>query len=595
MEDVRWKRERFSLMKKKNIFPLPYSIFHKRSFIFLLSVFFSGCSLLGLHIKIHNPHKAGKYPPVSKALKLQGELTKYRSCYDVKYYNLNIDIDPAKQYINGHVAITSLATEDIDTLQFDLYKNMKLKRVSIWNNIVDKKHTYMYEMKIGYKRVEGAVFISTSEKISAGNYFTIYIDYEGSPQQAKKAPWDGGLVWKKDKQGNPWVGVACETEGASLWWPCKDHNSDEADSTSISISVPKGLMCVCNGQFKDSNEVDANRMNYSWFVSYPINNYDVTFYIGKLKLLHDVYDSPVTGKQLPLNHYVLPANYDIAKEHFQQLKGQLAVYEKLYGAYPWYNDGFKLVESPYAGMEHQSAIAYGNGFKNDYNNFDYIILHETAHEWWGNSVTAADLADVWLQEGFATYSEALYVESQHGKQAYLNYLRFQRMFIINRRPVVGPVGRRWFWYKDGDVYMKGTWVLHTLRSLINNDNMFFDIIKSFRVTYNMKTVSSQNFIDLVNARSGKDYLWFFKQYLYNRFTPVLEYKVNGSKFIYQWSHTDIDFSMPISVRINGTLYEISPFVYKKSILDAKEPIRENELQFNDDMMLFGKKKCGSFN
>jgi aminopeptidase N len=238
----------------------------------------------------------------------------------------------------------------------------------------------------------------------------------------------------------------------------------------------------------------------------------------------------------------------------------LKFYEEKFGPFPWYADGFKLVESPYTGMEHQSAIAYGNGYKNTYyGSIDYIILHETAHEWWGNSVTASDLAHAWLHEGFATYAEALYVEKLKGRDAYLDYmLFFQRYYIINRRPIVAPNGLRYFNYKDSDIYMKGSWMLHTLRFTINNDSLFFDLIKSFYLRYAQKEITSQAFVDLVNAKTGVDYNWFFKQYLHNRFVPELHYVIQGTTLYYCWQKTALDFILPVRVKGLKNVISILP-------------------------------------
>jgi aminopeptidase N len=512
----------------------------------ILALIFSGCGLYGIHFHLKNPRKAGKYPKVTQKDKLRGELTKYRSCYDVKHYALNITVDNEKKYIKGYVNIHAEATAVFDTLQVDLYPGMKI-------NSIEYKG-----QKLVYKRKEGAVFIGMPAAVSKGEKIMLRVDYEGMPRIAPKPPWNGGFVWKEDKNKRPWIGVACEGLGASLWWPCKDHLSDEPDSTAINITVKKGLMCVSNGRLRDSISA-GDQTTYKWFVSYPINTYNITLYIGDLKLLHDTYTSKLTGKTLDLDHYVLPYNYEIAKTHFQQLKKHLDFYEKYFGEYPWHRDGFKFVESPYAGMEHQSAIAYGNGYKNGNDGFDYIVLHEAAHEWWGNSVTNLDYADIWIHEGFATHCEALYVEQDRGKQAYINYLLFQRWFIKNERPVVGPTGRNYFNYKDSDPYMKGTWILHTLRTTIDNDPLYFDILRSFYQQYKGKQVTSQDFIDLVNSKTGKDYTGFFKQYLYTRKVPVLEYYLDKEgNLAYRWKETDGSFTIPVQARIGNSSMIIYP-------------------------------------
>ena len=556
------------------------------TFSFLLFTL-QGCFILGIHTKVKNAKHAGKYPEFTEAKKLLGNPnTKYRTCYDVKHYNLNVYVDEKKKYLKGNVTITANAVSGFDTLQIDLYQNMKVNGIGFASlNSIQEKDTKF--INTSYTRRQGAIFIPFKQK--AGEIFKINIDYEGSPVEAKKPPWKGGFVWKKDKEKNPWIGVACESDGASLWWPCKDVNNDEPDSVSITIQCSKNLTAVSNGKFMGKQSMDDINY-YSWRVSYPINPYDVTLYIGNFKLLADSMKSSVSGEMLPINYYVLPYNYEKAKTHFQQAKTYLSFYEKTFGTYPWYRDSYKLIESPYAGMEHQSAIAYGNGYKNNKGlGFDYIVLHETAHEWWGNGVTASDFADVWLQEGFATYSEALYVESKFGKSSYLRYMLFYRLFIKNKWPVCGPRDVRYFYYKNSDCYQKGAWVLHTLRTQLNNDSVFFDIIKTFQAKFRYKTCTSQDFIDVVNEKTNDEYAWFFKQYLYKREAPILEYYWDGQKFYYRWDKVDADFKMPVEIMLDNSL-KITLYPKKSDNLVQITPISRDTykaISFDNIMRLYG--------
>lgn len=559
----------------------------------LLAFGFSSCFILGIHTKVQNPKHAGRYPKFSEGLKLLGNQdSKYRRCFDVTFYEINITVDEKKKYLKGEVEIVATALSDFDTLQIDLFENMRINKMRL-SPIPSPKEEGSNFQELNYFRRHGAVFVRMPATMNKNKKFQIVIDYEGSPLVAKKPPWRGGFVWKKDKEGNPWIGVACETEGASLWWPCKDVTNDEPDSAAINITTKKNLVAVSNGklvgidaELVSVSNPDQQNVTYKWFVSYPINLYNITLYIGKFKLLQDSLQSKVSGKTLPFNHYVLETNYEKAKKHFRQTKEQIAFYEKTFGEYPWYKDGYKLVESPYEGMEHQSAIAYGNGYKTSYNGFDYIILHESAHEWWGNSVSSADLADVWIHEGFATYAEALFVESTQGKNAYLRYLLVYRLFIKNKRPVAGPPGVRFFDYKDTDVYMKGAWLLLTLRTLINNDEIFFSVLKSFYEKYKMKTVCSQDFIALVNEKTGEDYNWFFNQYLYKRQTPFLEYFWNGTEFFYRWKYTDDSFKMPVEILLDGQVkITLQPTTDVQKIeIDGKA---YKEISFNNYTKLFG--------
>jgi aminopeptidase N len=537
--------------------------------VFLLS---SGCGIFGIHFKLHNPRRAGKYPKADEARLLLGSLTRYRTCYDVKYYGLNVEVDPKRKYLKGYVEIMSLAMEDFDTLQLDLHANMQL------NGILEG------EKELGFIRKKGAVFVAMGRKVKAGDVFSLRVAYEGKPAVAPKPPWKGGFVWKKDKQKNPWIGVACETEGASLWWPNKDHTSDESDSTAINITIPEGLVAVGNGRLRETYTIKG-MTTFKWFVANPVNNYDITLYTGNFKLLQDTFQSRLTGQVLDINHYVLAPNYELAKNHFPQVKQHLAFYEMRFGPYPWYKDGFKLVESPYAGMEHQSGIAYGNGYKNGPYGFDYIILHETAHEWWGNSVSAADLADGWLHEGFATYSEVLYVEHAIGIPHSYSYLSQYRYFIKNKRPLVAPKGIRYFNYKDGDIYVKGAWVLHTLRNTIHNDSLFFQILRSFAVENRARQISSEEFISHVNRMTNADYSWFFKQYLFTRKVPVLEFVISkDGMYTYRWMETADDFKMPATVTINGQRHNLNPTASLQTM--TIKAGKEDEVTFNDWSLLY---------
>jgi aminopeptidase N len=505
------------------------------------SIMLSGCFILGIHTQVHNPKHAKKYPNFNEAEILFGALSTYRSCYDVHYYELDILVDPAKKELRGTVGIYATATAPFDTLQIDLYPNFTIEKI-----VAPTSGTVLQ-----FVRKAGAVFVIMENTIQTGEPVALQVAYYGKPKEAKRPPWRGGFVWKKDKEKYPWVGVACESEGASVWWPCKDHSSDEADSVSMHYSVPSDIMAVGNGQLmgKQSDKDRPTYTTYHWKVTQPINTYNITFYAGNYALVNDSME--VQEGMLTMNHYVLKKNKELARRHFQQVKPILSFFETKFGSYPWFADGFRLVEAPYEGMEHQSAIAYGSGYKNFFSyDFDYIILHETAHEWWGNSVTAKDFADMWLQEGFATYAEALYVEHTRKKTDYINYLLFERLFIKNKRPVIGPEDRRYFSYKDTDVYMKGAWILHTFRHTLNNDSLFFEVVRSFAVNYRAKLVTTADFMNWVNEKTGTDYDWFFSYYLTQRQAPILEMtmKITGEEdqvqLFYRWKNAPSSFKLP---------------------------------------------------
>lgn len=551
-------------------------------FRFILFLFFTllvigGCSLIGINLRVKNPKKPGAYPKYTKAQQLLANPGFKRNCYDVKYNKLDIRIDPLQKSITGTVQITAQALYLLDTIQIDLNKSLKPESILINNTAA------------AFTRNEGALLIKVPLKILPSQLFTIHIQYGGKPVIARRPPWRGGTVWKKDSDQLPWCGVACESEGASLWWPNKDDVSDEADSTDIWITAPDKVMAVSNGILRGTENRFPKTTTYKWHVSYPINNYNVTYYLGNFKLVRDTFTSRPGTQLIGLEYYVLPKHERVAKKHFQQLKQHLAFYESRFGPYPWPADGFKLVESPYSGMEHQTAIAYGSGFKNGPDGFDYIILHETAHEWWGNSVTAADLSDVWLQEGFATYAEALYVESLKGSDAYYNYLNWQKITIINKRPLVRPRGIRYFSHKDEDVYVKGSLVLHTLRNLIHNDSLFFDLLKTFRMQNHQKQIYSETFINLVNEKTGQDFNWFFRQYLFSRLAPMLEFYWSGDYFYYRWKDTEPDFNrLPVKLNYRNQVKLIYPSNKLQRINISSKP-GEN-FYFNDDELYFGTKQ-----
>ncbi len=544
-------------------------------------IFLASCGLFGVRINVHNPRKPGKYPKFDKETILLGELTPIREAFDVVHYDIDIAFDIENKSINGWVETKSVAVNELDSIQLDLDQPMNLEEVRFGSRS---------GKELGYERVERAIFIKMPNTIAKGDTFSVFVKYSGKPIKAKKAPWDGGFVWREDKEDNPWVGVACEVEGASIWLPTKDHTSDEPNSVDLRFTIPNGnLEVISNGQFV-GEEVNGNDKSFMWKVTKHINLYNITFYIGDFAKIEDEYIG-INGKKMEMNHYVLHKNKEKATKHFKQLQRQIKAYEELYGEYPWYEDGFKLVESPFAGMEHQSAIAYGNSYKNDMNGTDdYIIVHEAGHEWFGNAVTAADLADVWLQEGFTTYGEALYLEKMYGYQAYNSHIGSYRFFIKNKYPVVGPMGRRYFDYKDGDVYVKGAWILHTLRNTIDNDTIFFDIIKTFYQENNVGVTNSQKFVEVVERLTGEDYDWFFNEYLYVNTVPTLEYELSkDGYFYYQWTGVKDDFNkMPVEIYLIGKtgkevkLYPSNKIQRKKIGSDIEVSIPRSKVLFAQD-------------
>ncbi|MFT5279781.1 MAG: aminopeptidase N, partial [Bacteroidia bacterium] len=462
----------------------------------------------------------------TRADTLRGSLSEIRSCFDVTFYHLDIKLDIENQSLSGSNEIRFTATSTFDSLQIDLFENMEVDSIAFEGKALE------------YNREFTAVYVKMGRTImkSEQAYFEVF--YHGSPIIAKNAPWDGGFVWKKDFQGNPWVGVACEGDGASLWWPNKDHLSDEPDSMRISLTVPDSLMGVCNGDLISVDTLGAD-LKYNWLVMYPINSYNVTINVADYVHFDDVHINE-NGDSLRLDYYVLPDNLEKAKAQFKQVNETLKCFETAFGSYPFFKDGYALVETAYLGMEHQGAIAYGNKYEKGYRgrftgdlDFDYIIIHETGHEWWGNSVSATDVADLWIHESFCTYSEAVFVECKYGYDKMLEYLIYQKEFINNNSPIQGPmhVNRHG---NATDMYYKGSWMIHTLRNVLGVDHIFKPLLKELALNFFHQTVNADDVINFINGKTDDDLTGFFEQYLTVKEVPVLEYRVKRRKFFYRW-------------------------------------------------------------
>ncbi|MEM9888038.1 MAG: M1 family metallopeptidase [Bacteroidota bacterium] len=488
---------------------------------------------------------------------LRGTLDEKRSSYDVHFYELDIKVDIDNKFLSGYVDVYFEVVEAVQQIQLDLFENMKINSIK-------------YEGKeLDFSRKHHAFFVDFPKMLKKGSSAKIRIHYEGQPTIAANAPWDGGFVWKTDRNGVPWVGVACEGDGASMWWPCKDHLSDEPDSMSIKLTVPEELVAVANGELLEVEKVGNGYQRYDWFVSYPINNYNVTVNIADYANFKETYTAE-DGETLEMDYYVLSYNLEKAKKHFKQTHKVLACFEKYFGKYPFWEDGFGMVETPYLGMEHQGAIAYGNKYMRGYlggliprdMDWDYIIVHETGHEYFGNSVSINDMAEMWIHESFTTYMEALYVECTYSYQDAVRYLDSQRPLIRNSLPIVGPLNVNFEDWGTSDHYYKGAWMLHTLRHAIGDDEMWFDFLRSFYNRYAMSQATTQDVIDFVNQCTKRDYTAFFKQYLYHPSPPTFQYqlKEKGNKLIleYRWKADVKDFDMPILVGEKGNYTEIQP-------------------------------------
>ncbi len=483
----------------------------------------------------------------TRADTLRGSLRPERTCYDVAFYDLAVKIDTGEHSVTGSNRIVFRAMEDFQKLQLDLFENMKIISVTSGGK----------ELK--YKREFNAVLVYMNEPVKAGTTGELTVNYYGKPIVAKRAPWDGGFVWSYDNNGKNWIGVACEGLGASSWWPCKDYLGDEPDSMRISCTVPEGLRCVLNGIEEAAiSNTDATTTFISK-VNYPINSYNVTLNIGDYVSFHDEYEADDKSR-LMLDYYVMPYNLDKAKTHFVQVKPMLKCYEKYLGKYPFWKDGYALVETPYFGMEHQGAIAYGNRYLTGYAgsdhsriglDFDYIIIHETAHEWWGNSVSCSDIADMWIHESFATYTESIYVECMYGKDTALKYINAQKSHVGNKSAIAGIYGVNE--EGAGDMYAKGSLFLNTLRTIVSNDELWLRMIKGMCDTaFKMKNIGYGDVVSYFSSKSGKNLSPVFEQYVKYRSIPVFEYKLKKLKkgefeLSYHWSADVEGFEMPVYI------------------------------------------------
>ena len=513
-------------------------------------------------------NKKGNY---TEADSLRGSLRPERA-FDVQKYHLKLKVEPEKQFISGSNTISFIADDDLSTIQIDLFENMKV------DSILQNNQT------LAYNRKHNAVFIDLKETVRANEKGEIQFYYSGKPIVAKNAPWDGGFVWDTDKNGDPWIGVAVQGTGASLWYPNKDHQSDEPEEVQLDIAVPNGLMNVSNGQFLGEKDLGNGFTQWSWKTVNPINNYNVMINIANYEHFSDSYGD------LDLDYYVLPYNLEKAKEQFKEVKPMMDCFYEKFGEYPFVEDGFKLIETPYLGMEHQSAVAYGNEYEmgylgNDLSGtgiglkWDYIIIHESGHEWYGNSITAKDIADMWIHEGFTSYSEAVYVECRWGKEQALEYLQGTRRGLGNNATIIGDYGVNS--EGSGDMYFKGANLLNTIRSIYDNDELWWKTLKYYTETYKHQIIDTETTENFFDEATGVDLQPIFDQYLRHTDLPKLQFRKKEGKTQARWIADVEDFKMPVDIFIDGKEVRITPTDewgdLKENI--ALEEIEVNELEF----------------
>lgn len=475
---------------------------------------------------------------------LRGSITPEREWWDLTYYHLNVRPNANDSTLTGSTVINYKVLKPYQTIQVDLQEPLQITKV-----IQDGE-------ALTYRRDGNAFFITLKKKQDTGKTESLEVFYTGRPRLAKRPPWDGGVQWVPDGKGNTMISTSCQGLGSSVWWPCKDHMYDEPDSMLISITVPKNVMDVSNGNLRSVVENNDNSHTFNWFVKNPINNYGVNMNVANYVSWKETFKGE--KGDLPLSYYVLPQNLEKAKEQFKQAPQMLKAFEHWFGPYPFYEDGYKLVEVPYLGMEHQSSVTYGNDYKMGYRGkdlsntgwglkWDFIIIHESGHEWFANNITYKDVADMWVHESFTNYSENLYTEYYFGKKAGQDYVIGTRELIANDIPIVGIYGVNQEGSKD--MYYKGGNMLHTIRQVVNDDEKWRQILRGLNKTFYHQTVDGSQIEQYISQHAGRNLSKVFDQYLRDVRIPVLEYAFGNKGLQYRWINTVQGFDMPVKVKL----------------------------------------------
>ncbi|HVO35021.1 MAG TPA: M1 family metallopeptidase [Gemmatimonadales bacterium] len=477
---------------------------------------------------------------------LRGSNGPERAWWDAQFYDLHVRVESADSSVRGWNGITYRVLAPAREMQLDLQVPLEVDSI-----VQDGR-------RLAYRRDGNAFFVTLRGQQRAGDVKTVTVWYHGRPRVAVMPPWQAGFTWTYDSLGNRWVATTDEGLGASVYWPLKDWLGDEPDSQRIAITVSDPMVDVSNGRLRSVTPNGDGTITYEWFVADPINSYDVAVNAGTYAHWSDTLDAEA-GK-LSLDFWPLSYHVEAARRQWRQVIPMLQCFEHWFGPYPWYADGYKLVEVPHLGMEHQSAVAYGNRFANGYLgrdlshtglglNWDYIIVHESAHEWWGNSISAQDHADMWVHEGFAYYAEGLFTECQQGKMAGAAYLIGSRRNIRNDRPIVPAYGVNA--EGSGDMYPKGANLLHTIRQIVGDDAKWRAILRGLNATFWHQTVTGRQVEDYISREAGIDLSRVFAQYLTTTMIPEFEYKVAGDTLWYRWANVVSGFDMPLQVSIPG--------------------------------------------
>ncbi|MFY9803149.1 MAG: M1 family metallopeptidase [Candidatus Acidiferrales bacterium] len=516
-----------------------------------------------------SPAPAAPAEPTRAAI-LRGAYGPYRANNDLLSYYLDVRVDPEKQVISGKNSIRFRMLQDSTRIQLDLHPALQVEKILLG------------AVPLNYERDSGAVFVDFPEPLKAGQEYSIDFYYSGHPLQTARF---GGFTFGKDPAGRPWIYTACEDIGASVWWPNKDQWRDEVENMRISVAIPNDLVDVSNGKFMGKTDLGDGYTRWDWMVHYPINNYDVALNIGDY-----VHFSDQLGDLL-LDFYVLPEDLDKAKKQFTQAKGMLEAYQHYFGEYPFQKDGYKLIQVPYAGMEHQSAVAYGNHFSNGYlgrdwtgvgvsRKFDFIIIHESGHEWFGNSVSAADRSDMWIHEGWTTYLESLYVEYTFGHEDALKYINGYKPMVQNREPIIAQRGIAAT--PPEDMYFKGALFLNTLRSVVNDDARWWVLIHDFYQHFKYQNIMTEDVVRYFNQHTNRYLTPVFEQYLRHTAIPTLELKFNDADgtVAYRWQADEPDFAMPVRVGKKGDWQIIQATTYWQTM---RMPLKKDKFEVATDL------------
>src|SRR5215510_9959265 len=517
----------------------------------------------------------GPPPTPTHANILRGEYGRYRANNDLLFYHLDIRIDPEKKFVSGKNTIRFRMLKEDNRIQLDLYDNLNIDKILFYKSAPAGETA-----DLKYQRDSGAVFVDFPETLKAGRVYTIDFYYSGTPQTSGRF---GGFTFGEDPAHRPWIFTACEGEGASIWWPNKDQWHDEVESMKISVSIPNDLVDVSNGKFLGKTDLGDGYTRWDWMVHYPINNYNVSLNIGRYEHWSDQLGD------LPLDFYALPEDLDKAKKQFVQARRMLEAFQHYFGEYPFKKDGYKLIEVPYSGMEHQSAVTYGNHFANGYlerdwtgvgisPRFDFIIIHESGHEWFGNSVSAADTSDMWIHEGWTTYLECLYVEYMYGKADGLKYTNGYKSKVRNRQPIIPPHGINA--EPPQDMYFKGALFLNTLRSVIDDDKRWFALIHDLYQHFKYQNIMTEDIVEFFNRRTGKNFTPIFNQYLRHTALPVLELKFAEPNVSYRWKADETGFAMPIRVGTKDNGQVIQPTTDWQTM---KTSLKKDDFQVATDL------------